>query len=399
MKVLLAHPGTQHSYKLAELLYKRGLLLEFWTGLCFAYDSKLLYIIKLFFPSLYAKIKSRVIEIPSSFLRSQSIIDYYFFVISKFSINAEFALFKRNLLFQNLVSKKSIKKVDIVIGFDTSSLILIKKSNALNKKFILDSSIAHPKEKEEIMKNVNSMYPIWNSVFNSKSKILIESEHSEYVLASNVVVASSFTLNSLVKNGITHEKIFINPYGVDSAKFTPYKSQNEEIQFIFVGTIGVRKGIPTLVKVWESINKKDAKLRLIGYLSEDIKNLIHDSSIEIVGHVSRDEVKKLMQKSDVFVFPSFFEGFGLVLLEALSCGLPLISTTNTAASDLISEGEEGFIIEPGDEQALTEKMQYFIDNPHVIPQMSQKARAKAEQFTWDAYGDRWEKIIKEVTSC
>ena len=112
--------------------------------------------------------------------------------------------------------------------------------------------------------------------------------------------------------------------------------------------------------------------------------------------VPHNEVPALMQQCTVFVFPSYFEGFGLVLLEAMACGLPVITTTATAGPDIVTEGEDGWVIEPGDLTSLVEKMTFCLEHPQIVREMGMHARRTAERFTWAAYGDRWMQILSEV---
>ena len=102
-----------------------------------------------------------------------------------------------------------------------------------------------------------------------------------------------------------------------------------------------------------------------------------------------------MRQCDVLVFPSYCDGFALVLLEALASGMPIISTEATAAPDLIEEGVEGFLIQSGDLDALRQAMKFCADNPDKIKVMGEAARRCAERFSWDSYGDRWQQILKE----
>ncbi len=80
----------------------------------------------------------------------------------------------------------------------------------------------------------------------------------------------------------------------------------------------------------------------------------------------------------------------------MASGLPVITTTATAGTDLIEDGKEGFVITPGDEEQLIKYLQYFDANPNQIAVMGKQARLKAEQFSWKNYGIRWEQIINEV---
>jgi glycosyltransferase involved in cell wall biosynthesis len=86
----------------------------------------------------------------------------------------------------------------------------------------------------------------------------------------------------------------------------------------------------------------------------------------------------------VFVFPSFFEGFGLVLLEAMACGLPAIASTATAGTDVLTEAS-GRLLHPGDQDALVDALQWFDKNRSLLSAMGRAARKRAEECTWDRY--------------
>jgi len=103
-----------------------------------------------------------------------------------------------------------------------------------------------------------------------------------------------------------------------------------------------------------------------------------------------------MSESEVFVFPSYFEGFALVLLEAMASGLPVITTTATAGPDITTPGEDGWVIEPGKLDALIEAMRFCLENRDRVTEMGANARRTAERFSWDAYGDRWVTILQGV---
>ena len=114
------------------------------------------------------------------------------------------------------------------------------------------------------------------------------------------------------------------------------------------------------------------------------------------GQAGRRQVLEEMGRSDVLVLPSLFEGFGLVILEAMAAGLAVITTTNTGGPDMIEDGKEGFIVPAGNVEALREKMSYFIQNPEQASKMGQSSHQKARQYTWERYGKAYAEIIREV---
>jgi glycosyltransferase involved in cell wall biosynthesis len=183
------------------------------------------------------------------------------------------------------------------------------------------------------------------------------------------------------------------PYGVDTAAFRPRvrtADAKRPLRFLFVGLVNARKGIPLLLESWREVAKTGAELWLVGPVSDEVRALIPDlPGLRVLGRRPHGELPGLFAECDVFVFPSFFEGFALVLLEAMASGLPIVATDATAAPDLITEGREGFVLAPGDRDALAAKMQWFAEEPDRAPILGEAARRQAERFSWTTYGERW----------
>lgn len=402
IKTLLVHPGTQYSHQLAKQLYKRNLLYLFISGFIISEKSIFYKWISKYCPNIYRKLSNRVIkELPNSKLQSY-LFHEILSLIKLRNRNIEVNYFQRNNLFQKKIPISILRNASLIIGFDTSSLILIEKSIKLKKPFILDVSIAHSIEKNIVYYNLTKSFPSWAKFIELKDEKLIGIEQQEFLSATKLVVASNFTKQTLINQGIDAEKIYINPYGIDLENFRAKEQYNltKKIKFIFIGLVDVRKGIPFLLSVLTQIDPTLIQLSLVGPISAPIKSIIETNysslPIKIFGKVPHAEMSDLVKLNDVFVFPTYFEGFGLVILEAMASGLPVITTTASAGPDLIENGIEGFIIEPGDEIELKRVMNYFIDNPEQIEIMGKAARKKAEKYTWDSYGKRWEKIIIDV---
>lgn len=103
-----------------------------------------------------------------------------------------------------------------------------------------------------------------------------------------------------------------------------------------------------------------------------------------------------MHSSDVFLFPSLCEGFAFVIIEAMSTGLPIISTTRTAGNDIVSNGIEGFTINPSSVEEIIEKMKYFIQNPSECERMGNNASRKAQLLTWENFENKVIEGVKKI---
>jgi alpha-maltose-1-phosphate synthase len=94
-----------------------------------------------------------------------------------------------------------------------------------------------------------------------------------------------------------------------------------------------------------------------------------------------------MRQHDVLVFPSLFEGFGLVIGEALSQGLPVITTANTGGPDILRDGQDGFIVPIRDSEAIAQRLLQLHEDRQLLKQMSDSARQRAAQLHWQSYKD------------
>jgi starch synthase len=141
------------------------------------------------------------------------------------------------------------------------------------------------------------------------------------------------------------------------------------------------------------ILKQNAELRLVGG-GEQPEPL--PQRVVCLGQTPREALLREMSEADVFVFPSLFEGFALVILEAMAAGLPVITTPNTAGPDLIEHGKEGLIVPAGDVKALQTAMESLLNDPERARAMGRAAHEKAKEYTWERYGERWEALVREV---
>lgn len=400
-KALLAHPGTQYSHQLARQLFRLGYLHEFWTGLAMASDSFSGKVAQsLLPPSVKRKLANRTLSgLPSRYVRTMPTLELKALNKTRKGNGANAIFYERNKTFQEQIPTSSLRAASLVIGFDTSSWVLAERVDKLGKPFVLDQTIAHPQVNQETARRLAKLFPDWNTTLEDKPGHLLACESKEHQLATKVIAASSYTRQSLVENGVAPEKIVVNPYGVDLDSFCPpaQPRRRQPLRFLFVGSISARKGVPLLIKAWEELGLKRAELWLVGPISPKERSLIPDlPGLRVKGKYPLEELPEVLKQCDVLVFPSYCEGFALVLLEALATGLPIITTEATAGPDLITHGVEGLLIPSGDQQGLCDSMKFFVQNESKLDQMSTAARRTAERFSWDSYGDRWRSILSGI---
>lgn len=209
-------------------------------------------------------------------------------------------------------------------------------------------------------------------------------------LAARYLCASSFTRQSLVENGAEPSAIRVIPYGVDADRFRPDPARRSapggKLRLLFVGRINQRKGVKYLLEALRLLRSEEVHLTVCGRIIDGLELFRpFASQIDVRPSVSAADLVAAYQSADLFVFPSVAEGFGQVLLESLASGLPILSTTHTAAPDLITPGVEGLIIPPRRPDLLAEQIDWAATHRAELEAMGRAARARAVQFTWQRF--------------
>jgi glycosyltransferase involved in cell wall biosynthesis len=222
-----------------------------------------------------------------------------------------------------------------------------------------------------------------------KSSLLLDRERfiEEYQLADLIVVLSEKAAESFRARNFPEEKLFYLPRGVDVDRFKP-GPRPKKFRAIFSGALIERKGVHHLLEAWHRLNLKDAELWLVGTVHEEAKPHLKKfwrDNIRTVGFVSDPE--NYLSQGTVWVFPSQLEGSAKVVYEAAACGLPMITTRE--AGDVVRDGAEGILIEPGDVDAIAAAIEHLSQHPEVVEVMSKAARQRVvENFTWDHFRTR-----------
>jgi glycosyltransferase involved in cell wall biosynthesis len=164
---------------------------------------------------------------------------------------------------------------------------------------------------------------------------------------------------------------------------------------LFVGGLTQRKGI---AEVFESVAQfgKQIQLTVIGKKTNIECKTLNDNLAKHtwIPSLPHNEILKQMQANDVLLFPSFFEGFGMVISEAMSQGLPVITTNHTAGKDFIVHGENGWLVKPGNTLAIVEILENLIQNPEQLLGISQQAKHTAMQRPWSVYANEIANFVK-----
>jgi glycosyltransferase involved in cell wall biosynthesis len=401
VRALVAHPGTQYAFRLAAELHRLDALWRLHTGVAFSTDtlsSRLLRVVPRRLSRLAAN--RHVAGVPPDRVRLHPAAELLATALLRRGGEPQATLHRRNARFQQAIPRRELAAATAVVGFDTSSWILARRCADVGVPLILDQSIGHPDSKIAIFENVRRMFPAWDDGIEPRLAVVRRAEQIEHDAAKFIVAASSFTRGTLLSHGVPEAKIRLNPYGVDARRFVPAHQSggSRPFRFLFVGAVNARKGVPLLLQAWDRLPRRAAELWLVGPSARRTRALLPERhGLNYLGPVPHTDLPELFAQCDVLVFPSYFEGFGLVILEAMACGLPVIASAATAAPDIYSHGDAGWIIAPGDIDQLVSAMSRCLDDRSAVAAAGRKARTIAERFTWEAYGRRWLAILREAT--
>jgi len=238
----------------------------------------------------------------------------------------------------------------------------------------------------------------------NKFKQIIKKIYLSYIFRKKYVyglAAGNFRHKDLFRYyGMNERNIFLMPLMVNNSKFYPIKGINKkEFIFLFVGRLIKRKNIEALIKVFNNkFEDKKAILKIVGDgpLFDYLLNKYSSNKVKIMGKLFDEKLVKEFNKSSVFVCPSYFEPWGLVVNEALSSALPVIARCEVGSVwDLINNKKTGFIVK--NDKQLGEKMLEFFNKSDLLNTYSKNAYdLMSNYWNYDLYNNCLNKFIDKL---
>jgi starch synthase len=215
---------------------------------------------------------------------------------------------------------------------------------------------------------------------------------TEYEEADLITVPSAFARESFTSMGISASKVVVTPYGVDLGDYHPVPKRDRVFRILFVGSICTRKGVPYLLEAVSTLKYSNAELCIRGGEVQDTATLLdrYRGTIPLrrVEPQSRVAMKDLFSQASVLVLPSVEDGFGLVIGQAMACGIPVIASRNCGGPELIEDGRNGFLVDACDAAAIADRLSLLHDDAGACRAMGEEARRSVERLDgWSGYTD------------
>lgn len=230
-----------------------------------------------------------------------------------------------------------------------------------------------------------------------------------FLMCADVLIAISKNTKSEI-NQLTrrdNKNISLVYPGLDQIGFeTTLRQESDKFNLLFVGDCVKRKGVEYLIESLASLNREDVRLHVVGRRDRDpaysqyLNKLIRKKGIQgkvfFHGRVDGVGKQKFFRNSHVFVLPSLWEGYGMVVAEAMSYGLPVIATKVGAIPELVKDKVNGILVPPEDAQSLSDAISYLIENPSARRDYARKSRLLSQDFNdWLHTGEQLVKIFEE----
>ena len=393
-RVVVVHRGARDAYQVSAALARAGLLEKLVTDLYWPADRPWGRRLAAVLPGSAARLLSarHHLEVPASLVKQTLVAGLTSYLLEKVK-TAPFSWRRRAIRWTDATLGRTAGR----LAARTGSLLLsysyygYDAFQSYGQAGVLFQLHPHPLSVRRILERELADHPDCSVSLRKEWELSLPTEDFERLaaesrMAKQFIVASSFTRQTLIENGTPPDAIRVVPYGVDLERFAPPATNaalSGPLRLLFVGTINQRKGIKYLLEALRLVGTAPVELTVCGRVVDDLSLFRHlGSQVNVRPSVSLPELLAAYRQADLFVLPSVAEGFAQVLLEALASGLPVLSTTHTAAPDLIVEGREGFIVEPRRPDLLADRIEWAHTHRAELRDMKFAARKRAEHFTW-----------------
>ena len=296
-----------------------------------------------------------------------------------------------SLDFTRAAGRRLLRGGDAIYAYEFTALEAFAAADSVGAAKILDFPSLNSRQFQQLQRAQKAAYPelvdaddgYFESVFERRQA----RRDAEMRAADVIITNSSVTRASHIAWGADPDRTFAVNCGAPVPLAAVPRKQAGPLCVIWAGTFSIRKGAHLLVEAWRSLGA-DADVVLDVYGTVTVPNRIWKpapAGITFHGSVVRQTLFEAFDQADVLMFPTLSDGFGMVVTEAFSRGLPVITTDQAGASDLVRNGENGLVIPAGDPAAIAQSLRWCLDNREKLAPMAQAALETARGWQWSDY--------------
>lgn len=263
---------------------------------------------------------------------------------------------------------------------------------------------------------ISSWLPtIWICKILKKTSLITFHETQEYIKFFGGKKWGKWIWDYAIKNAdyiidisktIKRKKVFYIPDGINLKEFKPRDIEKKEKIALFVGRLSAQKGVKYFIKASKIIKRKSKNVKFVAISQTSLKwpngkkyaNLLRKNNIELHIRIPRGELIQFYQKASLLILPSISEAFGLVLLEAMACGTPVVASNVGGVPNAVKDGVVGFLVPPKNPQAIAEKSLLILENKGLREKMSKNCLEWVKNFSWEKIAEMYLEVFQKITS-
>lgn len=392
MRILVTHPGRQHSHQAALALSRVGRLAGYWSGV----------------PATAGQFE-RVPSLLRAALRRYSPVDlpedrarWHPWTPARRRLGDR--LLPRGMaLWNDFAACRSFDRwaaggighlrPDAVIACEISAAATFEAAKRLGATTILDAASLHHAAQDRLHGTSDSP---------TLHRKIVAVKEEEIALADHILTCSELARETYVAAGVSPAKVHAVQLGADLEIFRPAPeatSRGAECRVVFAGATIRRKGFDLALAAFRAALAAAPNLRLrIAGPRGELAHLLTGAppEIEFLGPLPQGELARGLESADLLLLPSRNESYGMVVAEALACGLPVLISEMVGAKDLVEEGRSGWIVPVEDVAAIAERLRWCAGHLGELRALRPECRKAAAAATWESYHRRLTDLLQRL---
>ena len=415
-KVLISHvSGNQNSKNLIVDLYKKKKLFKYVTSINFNTKKFPLNLL----PQI---IKNELSKRSINGINENKIITKFFFfeILNLIKLRIFKNIFKNSKekyssltseyiqhqcdkidLLSTKVIKKNYLNISAIYAYEMGAYNTFKEAKKYDIKCIYELPTPYWREREkkilqELKSYKNTDLRKTTLFFKKKKTKFFKKLDSEIQNADIIIVPSNYVKKTILKSKFNYKKILVAPYGFPKPiSKKKWYNRNNKIEILFAGSLVPNKGILCLlktIKVLSKINQDKFNLTIVGSgpLENWLKQKLPNSTFK--KYLNHNHLLKEMEKKDIFLFPTLYEGLSLSLSEAMSRGMVVISTANSGLLEFGNKSNS-ILVKVNDYNQIAKKISFLINNPQKVKYLGMNAIETSKKYNWQDFSKKVIDII------